>query len=810
MMIQSYVRIALRNIQKRKLYSLINAFGLSIALAFCMLIYMFIADEKSFDKFHVNKDLIYRVEQKRYDVRDRNVDSDYNYSAHLPMPLLNALKAELPEVQLGTHFVSDRTGAMTVGDKVFTEEYTLVGRDFFNMFSFDLVEGNREKLFFSPNEIVLTPEVAKKYFGNESPLGKEISLFMDGEKSFTVTGVIEAPPANSSIDFSVLVPIESTSDFQQGVTEWGNFAYPTFVQLANNSSSSELNSKLEAVIQKYMGDRLERWQKEDNVPQGVKYFELQLTNLKDIHLNTNVSWERSSDPMYSYILSGMALLILIIACINYISLALTASTSRRMEVGIRKVAGAHRTQLVYQFGIESVTIAMLSLFIAFGLVIFFLPHFNDFAEKAISIDQNTVVEFAVVGVMLTVLVGIVAGSYPSVFLSKFQAVAVLKGGSSRLQARFTRPLVVMQYALSAFLITSALIMFRQMKFITTKDLGYDREQVIIIPTQAGFSGESDRVVAQYRARLQKQPDVISVTGTNNAYSQGYSRFGYRVNDEIKTAYTYAGDEHYIPTLGIELIAGRNFDSSNPADSTSLIVNEALVKDMKWTDPLHEHLNWLEDSTGLGYRVIGVMRDHHFLSLERAVAPMFISMNTNTVGHFTTILVKVRTSDYAHTIQSLQSAWKELYPNKPFDYTFLDDQIAFQYDSYKRWMDIVGLSTAFAVLIASLGLFGLSGINALNKTKEIGIRKVIGADVINIFVQLNRQYVLLTLIASAVGLPASWYVMNKWLSSFTYRIEIGWEIFGFRVVAGLAVAMVAVSYHAIKAATINPAETLKHE
>jgi putative ABC transport system permease protein len=811
MMIQSYFRIALRNILKRKLYSFINAFGLSIGLAFCMLIYAFISDEKSFDQFHVNKDRIYRLEQKTYDARDRNPEGDYNYSASLPLPLLGALKDEIPEVEYGTHFTSGRRGAMRYGDKVFTEEYVLVDRDFFKMFSFPLLQGNREKLFTGKNEIVLTPEIATKYFGAESPLGKEITLFLEDEKVFTVAGVIEAPPSNSSLNFTILIPMENAPEFKEGMNQWSNFAYPTFIQLSQPATPSLLAGKLETVIQKYMGDKLARWMQQDNVPKDVKYFELQLSNLSDIHLNTNVSWERVSDPKYSLILGAIALLILLIACINYISLALTSSTSRRLEVGIRKVAGAQRNQLVYQFGIESIAIATVSLFIALALVLLFLPYFNDFTGKSITLDYKRMVEYLAVGLVLTLIVGVLAGSYPSMFLSRFKAASVLKGGfTSRLQAGFTKPLVVIQFALSAFLITSSLIMFQQMDFITSKDLGYDKDQVLIIPTQAGDSDESDQVVEQYRQRLEKEPDVVSVAGTSNAYTQGYSRFGYEVKGEVKVSYTYAADHHYLETLGIELVAGRNFDAQNAGDSTSLIINEALVKDMSWNEPLQEHLNWLEDSVGPGYRIIGVVKDHHFLSLERGVAPMFISTNTKKAGHLTTMLVKIKGSNYGSTIESLQQAWKELYPNRPFDYAFLDQQVAQQYESYKRWMDVVGLSTVFALIIACLGLFGLSGINALNRTKEIGIRKVIGADIANIFVLLNSQYVWLALIAFVLAVPASWYTMNQWLSSFTYRIEIGWEIFLISTMSGVLIAMLTVSYHAIKAATINPAETLKYE
>jgi putative ABC transport system permease protein len=810
-MIRSYFKSATRNIVKRKLYSFINAFGLSIGLAFCILIYLFIDDEKSFDRFHTNKDRIYRLDQKAYDIHGRDPESEYNYSAYIPLPLSEAVKNEIPEVEFATHFNSGREGAMRYGDKVFTEKYALVEGDFFQMFSFRLIQGNKEKLFTSKNEVVITPALAKKYFGEEPPLGKEIELFMEGEKLFTVTGIIETPPANSSLDFTLLVPMENDPGYEANMKQWGNFSYPTFIQLSKNASANGLQAKLDQVIQKYMGDKIEKWSKEDKVPKGIKVLQFEPTNLTDIHLKTNVGWHKVSDPKYSFILGGIALLILIIACINYISLALTSSTSRRIEVGIRKVIGAQRNQLVYQFGFESVIIALLSLIISLGLVVLFLPFFNDFTQKGIQLNALNIFKFVSVGLILTIVVGVIAGSYPSLFLSRFKPASVLKGGfTSRLQAGFTKPLVVMQFALSAFLIISSVIMFKQMKFIATKDLGYNKDQVLVIPTQAGWSDESDKVVEQYRQQLSKEPSVISVAGTSLSFSQGYSRYGYEINGEQKISYVYAADPYYLKTLGIEMTMGRNFDPQIASDTAALIVNEALVKDMNWEDPLNEHLNWREDSLGPGYRIIGVVKNYHFLSLEKDIAPMFISINKKEAGHLTTMLVKVSSTDFESTIENLRSVWKGLYPNKPFDYGFLDEDVARQYESYRRWMDIMGLATGFAILIASLGLFGLSGINALNRTKEIGIRKVMGAEIANIFVLLNRQYVWLALIAFTLAAPLSWYVMNKWLADFQTRITIGWEIFAMSMAVGLAIALITVTYHAVKAALVNPAETLKYE
>jgi putative ABC transport system permease protein len=810
-MIGNYVKVASRNIAKRKLYSFINAFGLSIGIAFCMLIYLFIQDEKSFDQFHVNKDKIYRLEEKTYDTWQQDPSKPYNYSAYLPMPILQVVMDEVPEIEFGTHFKAFGDGSMQYGDKVFTERLTLVGKDFFKMFSFRLLQGSAEKVFLNKNEIVLTKEIARKYFGDDDPIGRIVTVFMEQERTMTVTGIIDAPPANSSLTYSVLVPIENDPGYERNRTQWGNFSYPTFVQLSPNANSSDLSAKFDTLVQKHMGERMESWRKRGNVPPEIKMFELQFTNLTDIHMKTNIGWHKVSDSKYSFILGGIAVLILLIASINYVSLALTTSTSRRVEVGIRKVVGAQRSQLLYQFGFESIALAVISMIIAAGLIFIFIPYFNDFTGKKIQVGVSNMIQFLGFGLLLTIVVGVLAGSYPSIFLSRFKPTSVLKGGfTSKLKAGFTKPLVVIQFALSAFLIISSVIMFRQMRFITTKDLGYNKEQLIAIPTQAGWSNESDAVVHQFRNRLSNEPSVISVTGTSSSFNKGYSRYGYTINDEQKSAYVYVVDPNYIPTVGVELIQGRNFRPGSSIDSTSLIVNEALVKDMGWKDPLNEHLNWTEDSTSLGAKIIGVVKDYNFLSLESGVEPMLLSMDKKNAGHMMEILIKINPSDIPATIETIRKNWKELYPNKAFDYSFVDEDVAKAYESHRRWMRIMGLATAFAILIACLGLFGLSGVNAVNRTKEIGIRKVMGAEMLNIFVLLNRQYVLLAIISFAIAAPLSWYVMNKWLSDFKFRITVSWELFAVSMLAGLGVALITVSYHAVRAALVNPSETLKYE
>jgi putative ABC transport system permease protein len=809
-MIRNYFTIALRNITKHKLYSFINAFGLSIAIAFCLLIYLYIQDERSFDQFNERKAQLFMITERSFnkDLFEKGNANPYAQSAYLPAKLAEVIQEEMPEVEHVTRFNNGK-GIMRVGTTVFKQNVTYIDSGFFKMFSFSLKSGNVRKIFRSSNDAVLTEAVAKKYFGNDNPLGKTFTFDTEGELTFVVAGIIETPPANSSIEFEMLLPIENRPYFKRNRESWGSFGYPTFIQLRDKTSLTAFKPNFEKLTEKYLGERFKKRRERQHIPAEFSVGDFRLVNLSDVHLNTEVSWPHSSDPKYSLILGGIALLILVIACINYISLALTTSASRRVEVGIRKVVGAAKRQLVYQFAVESIALSLIAMIAGVLFAIIALPVFNSFTNKGIEITLTSFTQLILVSLLLSVFVGALAGSYPSLFLSRFLPATVLKGRfTSRVSAGFTKPLVVIQFALSAFLIISSVIMYQQMIYITAKDLGYNQQQILVIPTHAGWNIEADNLVDNLRNKLSSIPEVKLVSGTNASFNQGWSRYGYQINGELKTAFVYRVDSEYIKLLDIKVLEGRNFDN-RASDSTAIIVNEALVKDMGWKNPLGEHLNWREDSASIGSEVIGVVKDYHFLSLEQEIEPLFLSINKQ-LGYMTTAMVKITPDNIPATIDKIKKSWNEINPDKPFEYTFVDEDVTRQYERYKQWMNITGLSTLMAILIASLGLFGLAGINAVNRTKEIGIRKVMGAELVNIFILLNRQYVYFSIIAFVVAGPISYFVMNKWLSDFKFHIAISWQIFVVSSIAGLLIAIVTVSYHAFRASRINPAETLKHE
>jgi putative ABC transport system permease protein len=807
-MVANYYKVAFRNIVKRKLYSFINSFGLSIGIAFCLLIYLFIVDEQGFDKFHSNKNDIYLIINRRFEfMAFKNGEKQpFAETADQTSKLGEVVREELSEVRHMTRYEATIHGLFSYQEKVFSETFTGVDSGFFKIFSFKLLAGDAANIFKNKTDLVITPKIAEKYFGQEDPIGKIVTIDLNGESSYIVAGVIEAPPSNSSLSFEILMPLENEPWFE---SSWDRRSYPTFIQVHPGTNLNSLKGNINKLNHKYTGDATLEFREREKIPDEFQLDELFFTSLTDIHLNTKIKWEKSSDPKYSFILGGIAVLILIIACINYVSLVLTSSASRKTEVGIRKISGAIKGQLVIQFMVESIVLAIISLVIGMLLLILFLPAFNSFTNKGILLSSANWIHLLALGLLVACLIGLIAGSYPALYLSALKPAIILKGGVVvKLRTWLAKPLLVIQFALSAFLIMSSVVMYQQMKFITTKDLGYNQHQVVSIPIQQATDSSSSRFVENFRSSLANDPSIKSIAGSSIPFTNGTLTLGFNHDGEAKKLSAFIVDPHYMPTLEIQLMEGRNFNILNPADIDAIIVNEALVKEMKWTDPLNEHLNW-HFQHGLGSEVIGVVNDHHYLSLEQSIEPMLLTMD-KTFGGYQYILVKLSPNDIPSSLKQLEKAYKSLAPDKPFEYSFLDEKVALQYQSYKRWMNIMGLTTGFAILISCLGLFGLSGTNVVNRTKEICIRKILGSRVRDIFFLLNKQFFWLSVVAFVLATFPAWYVMNRWLDSFQFKIHVSWISFALSLGAGLLVVLVTVGYHSVKAIRINPAETLKYE
>ncbi len=809
-MLLNHLKIGVRSILKRKLYSFINAVGLSIAISFSILIYLFIQDEKSFDQFHAKKDRIYRVHAVRTIFDPKEGEEPVEMFAWVQTGLAPVLKEESGAVVKATGYSAGSSAIFKVSDKIFNENVTFVHQDFFHMFGFETIYGSQSSFLSDPSHIVLSDATSKKYFGDENPVGKQVELVIyNVNRVFTVVGVIEDVPANSSLDYgAAFVSVVHRPYYERNIDNWMSWNTPTFVMVNENTSKEQLLQSLQDVQNKYIQPKIdETFAESGHEPRSKSEFDAVL--LPDIHLYADVNWTRVSDPQSSLILSGIAILILLIACINYIALAMASSAGKRLEVGIRKAVGGARKQLIGQFMIESILLSMVAMAISICLIVVFLPYFNEFTSKSIVLTDK-MFEIGLVTFLFTMLIGIIAGIYPAFVLSGFKPLSMLRSRSfSKVRASITRPLVVFQFGISAFLIICSVVMLRQMNFITTKNLGYNQDQVLVIPTYTGYTEEGEKAVERFRNATAENNNIVSVSGTNSSFNRGWSRNGFRIDGELHNAYTYRVDEDYIPTLGIKLKEGRNFDKEIVTDQKkTLIVNEALVADFGWEDPLNQTLNWRDDSLG-GWKIIGVVEDYHFLSLENEVEPMFMFLDEEE-GKITTMLVKVRADDIPATIEYAQNKWQEVVSDKPFDFAFLDEDVAKQYESYEKWSNIMWVATLFAILIACLGLFGLAGINALNRTKEIGIRKALGAEIRDILVMMNRPYAIMALISFVLAAPASWWVMDKWLSDFKYAISLSWQLFVVSLVSALILALFTVSYHSVKAALINPADTLKYE
>lgn len=802
-----------RSIKKRKFYSVINVIGLSIGITVSIFIYLFVSDELSFDQFHENSERIYRMETSIY-IPPENVGENFEmwHLPELPDPLISIIKQEIPQIEAGTRYKSSYGKPVVKFEpSVFSEKLTYVDQDFFKIFSFKTLHGN-VGTSFKKNEVILTETLAKKYFGNGDPIDKVLSIKTDeAETFFTIKAVIEDAPANSSLQFQILLPVEAWEYYEDYKSEWTEYTYSYFVLLQKSSSPEQFKASLDKIVHKYLGSNIADRTKKDEVPPGIKALEFNFKPITEIHWDTQVPWEKSTSRQFSLILSGIAFVILIIAIINYVSLAMTTYAKREVEVGIKKVYGAGPRQLLFQFSTEAIILTFFSFILSTFLVAFLLPIFNDFTGKAFAITNLQLNFYDVLFfVFLIAGVGLLSGAYPSFFLSRLTPHHVLKNQfTTGFSGSTSSTLLFVQFTLSLFLITCSVTMYKEMKLVSNFDLGFDRQHVVILPTQAGNTPESNEIVDLYRTQLEAHHDIVSVAGVNAAFYKRLSSMGFEYEGSNKKSKVFSVDPYYIQAMGIKIISGRNFDPNNEADKNGVIVNEKLIGDVN-NLKLDDRIVWGSDSMRVGSKVIGIVKDYNFKSLEFPVEPLFLTMRYEDAGYLSTIVVKIASTDIHRTITTLAREWKKLFPDKPFEYSFLDEDVEKQYQTYLRWNQIMTVSTVFAVLIAFMGIFGLAGVNALNRTREIGVRKVLGANGFSIFFLLNRHYLFVSIAAFLIAAPISWYVMNKWLSAFEYRVEIGWDIYAISMLTGMLVCAVGVSYHGLKALLANPAKALRHE
>jgi putative ABC transport system permease protein len=812
-MIRHYFKIALRSLGRQKVLSFINISGLSIGLACFILFLLFSVNEFGFDRFHKNASNIYRVYRWSEGIKGQDAEGD----PYMPSPLGAALKQDLPEVVSYTR-LRDGWGHnfVKVDDKVLSIRLSSADPQFFSIFTFPFIYGNSKEALKNLQDIVITRAKAKELFGTDNVLGRIMEIKMvDDFVPFTISGITDDIPANSSINFEVLGNFaywETLRNGKSGVNNWHRSSYLTYVELRPGSGLPTDKKRLAAFRHKYYPDEEAELKKAGYSWKGneppVRY---ELQPLKIGHTDTRI-WGgsvESVDPKTIWILIGIAAGVLLIACINFTTLAIGRSARRAKEVGLRKVIGGEKKQLVFQFLSESIILAMISALSGVLLAKLLLPWFNQLSGRELKFSLTQYPELSWMIIALTLLVGILAGSYPALVLSGFKPVEVLKskikvGGSNF----FTKSLVTLQFALSTGLIIATLVILQQKSYMKTKNPGFNKENVVMIDAE---QTDTKKIYPLLKQELSARPDIMGI-----AYSEvglgggaGWSRSGFEYKGNHKEVYEYFVDHDYIPVMNMQMISGRNFDPKIAADTvTSVIINEETVKDFGWTNetaigqPL---TGYMESKTPV---VIGVVKNFNFRPLSEKIQPqIFHQFSDYTPFKF---FVRIKPGNPAPALAAIQKAWNHAEPVIPFKYDFLDDSLNNFYKSEQRWGNIVGWAGGISIFLACLGLLGLTALAVVNRTKEIGIRKVLGASVFSIVGLLSKDFVKLIVIALIIATPVSWYFMHKWLEGFAYRINIGWTVFVVTGFFALLIALITIGLQAVKAGVANPVKSLRTE
>jgi putative ABC transport system permease protein len=786
-MIKNHIKVALRNTIRHKGYSFINIAGLAIGMACCIVLFLYIQNELSFDRFHKNSDRIYRV------ISQNEGDGKVSQFAKTPAPLAPALVNDFPEIER-TVRLGKNGFFVTFQNKRFNETIIFADPEIFSVFSFPLTAGDPKTALTDPHSLVISEKAAEKYFGKEDPLGKVLRL--ESWQDFKITGILKNIPENSHLKFDFLGRFEdyAARDFDQ----WGISNYYTYVLVSNTFSQKAYKEKLPAFIEKYVGSDARYVYK--------RRFPLQA--MTRIHLHSSLRGEISpnNDIRNITIFSIIALFILLIACFNYMNLSTARYTIRTKEVGLRKVIGATKIQLVRQFMGETFVLTFISLFLTLGLAELFLPLFKHLSGKDLMLDwfHNPILILFVAVILL--FVSIVSGIYPSFFISGFQPSRALKG-QVRTKSHvplLRQALVISQFAVSiTFIITTTLII-SQLNYMKNKKLGFEKEHIVVIPLQ---DSEVLKNVENMKRELSSNPSVLSVCASS--YFPGrrlwYQNYWYEgaPDNTYPMMHWIAVDYDFIDTFQIEILEGRNFSREFHGDSrNSYLLNETAVREIGWESPIGKQFGIIERGP-----VIGVVKDFHFFSLHQKIEPLALLIYPEGLDY---LVVRISPDAVPDTLAFLGRTWNEFSGTQPFEYSFLDEDYDNLYKAETRLTKIFGYVTLLSIFIACLGLFGLASFMIERKTKEIGIRKVLGASVSNLFLTLSREFVKCVLVANIIAWPLGYFIMSQWLQNFAYRISIGVWVFLAAMGAALFIALLTVSYQTIRAAVADPVNVLRYE
>ncbi len=811
-MIRNYFKIAWRNLMKYIFISFINLFGLTVGFTCCLLITTYIINELSFDRYNKKAENIYRVTRS---FNNSEGVVSLNLSTISP-PFGYYFPTDFPEIKEMTRLLNNGTTPLKYQDKLINEpDVYFADEHLFDVFTLPVLQGDPKTALKEPFSVMLSEETAKKYFGGDDPMNK--ILRANNQFDVKVTGIYKAFPANSHLHPGMLISFNTLKDSavygaENLRTNWGNNSFFTYLVLPDHYDASRMIAQFPAFVNRRMDH------KDYNGDLPSKYTKLGLQKLTDIHLYSHTDYEAepNGDITRVYIFSIIALFILLIACINYMNLSTARSALRAREIGIRKVIGARKKELIFQFLSESVLIACAAILISFILLYFSLPWLNRISDQHLTVRILVRWEILIPIFLTPFIVGILSGLYPALFMSSFQPVKTLKGifkaGSGNIS--FRKLLVVAQFAISIVLIITTVIVFQQLRYMQSTSLGYDKEHIFTVP----YNNFLNSSYESFRNELLQNSDIRNVARSSRIPTgrlldaMGASAY---IGDSLRPVTAdikfLAADYDFIPTYGVQLAAGRNFSRSYGTDTSNFILNQASVQAIGWKSP--------QDAIGKDFKygslkgkVIGVIRDFHFESLHQKIVPMVL-VNPRTdpnQSFFNSMSVKISGNNMATTLAAVDQAWKKYLPEIPYQYTFLEENFDKLYESEQRQGAIFTIFSCIAIFIACLGLFGLSAFAITQRLKEIGVRIVLGAKMNSIVTLLSKDFLRLVLIASVIAFPVAWYAMTRWLQDFAYRINIQWWVFILSAIVALIVALGTVSFHAIKAALTNPVQSLRSE
>lgn len=817
-MLKNYFKIAWRNLRKQKLYSVINIVGLSVGVACSLIIALFVIHETSYDGFHKNADNIYRLN------RDIKAGENFYHFAISPAPVASFLKEEIPEVTQAVRLRT--TGSFLVKRPEMNQSFKetkLIYSDsgFFDLFSFQLLEGVESRQLKEPNTVVLSQKMARKYFKNENPLNK--SLILDGDETYRVTGVFENMPNNSHLQYDFLLSMASIPD-QANNNSWTSNNFFTYYELRDDANLQnvlyKINQKSDAelaVILKTMmnGKTLEEFKAEG----GTMDFFMQ--PLKDVYLKSDFTFDIGTMGNQNYvILFGLiAIFIIVLACINFMNLSTARSANRGKEVGVRKVLGSYRSNLVGQFLTESILLSIFSFVVGLFLVVLLLPYFNELTDKQLVLPLANPV-FMLIIVFSSIMVGVLAGLYPSFYLSAFNPVETLKGRLSMGSGNSTirSGLVVFQFFISILLIIGTVAIYKQLQFIQNRNIGFEKDQVILLndPYMLGDKTEA------FKEEIKKLPNVVSASYSGFIPISGYNRtdntywpVGQEASDKnLVGIQMWRVDADYVSTMGMKIIEGRDFNEELASDSSGVILNERAFEmfGFKKGEDNAIQTNAFDDSDNLlvgqyeQHKVLGVVEDFNFESMKENIGPLALFMGRST----SSLVIKLQSDEISSTLANIEAKWNEFDASLPFSYTFLDEEFANMYKAELKLARVFSIFACLAIFIGCLGLFALASFMAEQRKKEIGIRKVLGASVNGVVMMLSKEFSKLVLLSFLLAIPLAWWGISKWLENYNYRISIGWELFAVAGISAFLIAWLTVAYHSIKAAVSNPANSLKNE